>query len=284
MTGEAYRQSADIARDHGGPFNDYAINERAVPAGHRQAPRRRVRHRRAERTAGRSSMRPGSTWDEALELGGAARLSQRAGHRARAHRHHRVHDGLRHDGHRARHRARQVQEARRRRASSRSSTGTVPMAPRASSATTTRRIRGDRRPTSTSTRRSRERPASPDEHLTVFDCAFKPVNGERSIHYMGHVRMMGATAAVPLRRHQQDRQHARGRHGRGHRGRLPQGWKLGLKAIAIYRDGCKRASRSRPARRRTTRSRPPRQCGAGGSSSLGSPSHIGAACLPSGKR
>ena len=30
------------------------------------------------------------------------------------------------------------------------------------------------------------------EHLTVFDCAFKPVNGERSIHYMGHLRMMGA--------------------------------------------------------------------------------------------
>ena len=31
-----------------------------------------------------------------------------------------------------------------------------------------------------------------DEHLAVFDCAFKPVNGERSIHYMGHVRMMAA--------------------------------------------------------------------------------------------
>ena len=30
------------------------------------------------------------------------------------------------------------------------------------------------------------------EHLPVFDCAFKPANGERSIHYMGHVRMMGA--------------------------------------------------------------------------------------------
>src|SRR5918994_4452236 len=30
------------------------------------------------------------------------------------------------------------------------------------------------------------------EHLSVFDCAFKPANGTRSIHYMGHVRMMGA--------------------------------------------------------------------------------------------
>src|SRR5690606_6631762 len=31
-----------------------------------------------------------------------------------------------------------------------------------------------------------------DEHLPVFDCAFKPANGERSIHYMGHIKMMGA--------------------------------------------------------------------------------------------
>src|SRR6185369_9784110 len=35
-------------------------------------------------------------------------------------------------------------------------------------------------------------PGLKPEHLPVFDCAFKPVNGERSIHYMGHVRMMGA--------------------------------------------------------------------------------------------
>jgi ribonucleotide reductase alpha subunit len=31
------------------------------------------------------------------------------------------------------------------------------------------------------------------EHLPVFDCAFKARNGERSIHYMGHIKMMGAT-------------------------------------------------------------------------------------------
>ena len=35
-------------------------------------------------------------------------------------------------------------------------------------------------------------PGLKPEHLSVFDCAFKPVNGERSIHYMGHVRMMSA--------------------------------------------------------------------------------------------
>ena len=70
-------------------------------------------------------------------------------------------------------------------------------------------------------------PALQPEHLTVFDCAFKPVNGERSIHHMGHVRMMGAVQPFLSRRDQQDRQHARGRHGRGHRGRLPPGLEAG---------------------------------------------------------
>ena len=31
-----------------------------------------------------------------------------------------------------------------------------------------------------------------DEHLAVFDCAFPPANGKRSIHYMGHIKMMAA--------------------------------------------------------------------------------------------
>ena len=35
-------------------------------------------------------------------------------------------------------------------------------------------------------------PGLKPEHLAVFDCSFRPQNGVRSIHYMGHVRMMGA--------------------------------------------------------------------------------------------
>ena len=35
-------------------------------------------------------------------------------------------------------------------------------------------------------------PGLADEHLSVFDCAFRPVSGSRSIDWMGHVRMMGA--------------------------------------------------------------------------------------------
>jgi len=84
-------------------------------------------------------------------------------------------------------------------------------------------------------------PGLEDDDLAVFDCAFKPHNGTRSIAYMGHIRMMGAvqpflsgaisktvnmpTTATPL-----DIETA-----------YLEAWKLGLKAIAVYRDGCKRS-------------------------------------------
>ena len=80
-----------------------------------------------------------------------------------------------------------------------------------------------------------------EEHLAVFDCAFKPLNGDRSIHYLGHLRMMAAvqpflsgaiskTVNLPNEATVEDIQEA-----------YVQAWKLGLKAVAIYRDGCKRA-------------------------------------------
>ncbi len=80
-----------------------------------------------------------------------------------------------------------------------------------------------------------------DEHLTVFDCAFRPANGKRSIHWMGHVRMMGAvqpflsgaiskTVNLPEDATIDDITTA-----------YVEGWKLGLKALAVYRDGCKRS-------------------------------------------
>ena len=78
------------------------------------------------------------------------------------------------------------------------------------------------------------------EHLSVFDCAFKPQNGKRSIQYMGHVRMMSAcqpflsgaiskTVNMPEECTVEDISDA-----------YIESWKLGLKAIAIYRDGSKR--------------------------------------------
>ena len=79
------------------------------------------------------------------------------------------------------------------------------------------------------------------EHLPVFDCAFKPANGVRSIHYMGHVRMMGAiqpfisgaiskTVNMPEAATAEEIEQV-----------YLEGWKQGLKAIAIYRDNSKRS-------------------------------------------
>jgi len=79
-----------------------------------------------------------------------------------------------------------------------------------------------------------------DQHLTVFDCAFKPLNGARSIHYMGHLKMMGAvqpfisgaiskTVNLPSEVTVEEIEKA-----------YIEGWRLGLKAVAIYRDGSKR--------------------------------------------
>jgi ribonucleoside-diphosphate reductase alpha chain len=79
-----------------------------------------------------------------------------------------------------------------------------------------------------------------EEHLTVFDCSFRPQNGERSIHYLGHLRMMGAvqpfisgaiskTINMPEESTVKDVMDA-----------YIEAWRLGLKAVAIYRDGSKR--------------------------------------------
>jgi ribonucleoside-diphosphate reductase alpha chain len=83
-------------------------------------------------------------------------------------------------------------------------------------------------------------PGLKDSHLAVFDCAFKAAKGHRSIHYMGHIKMMGATQPfisgaisktvnVPKDATVEDIMQA-----------YVQSWKLGAKAISIYRDGSKR--------------------------------------------
>lgn len=77
------------------------------------------------------------------------------------------------------------------------------------------------------------------EHLEVFDCAFKPKNGERSIRWQAHVLMMAAvqpflsgaiskTVNMPAESTKEDIAAA-----------YIDGWRVGLKALAIYRDGSK---------------------------------------------
>ncbi|HTY83354.1 MAG TPA: vitamin B12-dependent ribonucleotide reductase, partial [Silvibacterium sp.] len=84
-------------------------------------------------------------------------------------------------------------------------------------------------------------PGIKPEHLPVFDCSFKPSKGTRSIHYMGHVKMMSATQPflsgaisktvnLPHDCTIEDIAEA-----------YVESWRQGLKAVAIYRDGSKGA-------------------------------------------
>jgi ribonucleoside-diphosphate reductase alpha chain len=84
-------------------------------------------------------------------------------------------------------------------------------------------------------------PGIKPEHLAVFDCSFKPSKGTRSIHYMGHIKMMAAaqpflsgaiskTVNLPHDCSVDDIAEA-----------YLESWRQGLKAVAIYRDGSKGA-------------------------------------------
>jgi ribonucleoside-diphosphate reductase alpha chain len=85
-------------------------------------------------------------------------------------------------------------------------------------------------------------PGLKDEHVSVFDCAFRPAKGERSLHYRAHIKMMAAaqpflsgaiskTVNLPNSATIEDIMQT-----------YIEAWKLGLKAVAIYRDGSKRSA------------------------------------------
>jgi ribonucleoside-diphosphate reductase alpha chain len=237
MTGEAYRQSAEIARDHGGPFTEYKLNERPflrVIGKHREAAYR------IEFADGAHDVidEARRTWDEALELG-------------------------------RRHGYRNAQ------VSVLAPTGTIAFMMDCDTTgiepdialvkykklvgegflkIVNQTVPGALRKLGYAPEQVEEivqyideretiegAPGLKPEHLPVFDCAFKPVNGERSIHYMGHVRMMSATQPflsgaisktvnMPEAATSSDIEQV-----------YMEGWRLGLKAIAIYRDGSKRS-------------------------------------------
>ena len=82
-------------------------------------------------------------------------------------------------------------------------------------------------------------PGIKPEHLSVFDCSFKPSKGTRSIHYMGHIKMMAAaqpflsgaiskTVNLPHEATVEEVAEA-----------YAESWRQGIKAVAIYRDGSK---------------------------------------------
>jgi ribonucleoside-diphosphate reductase alpha chain len=129
-------------------------------------------------------------------------------------------------------------------------------------------------------------PGLNDEHLAVFDCAFPPARGGRSIHWEGHVRMMAAaqpflsgaiskTVNMPRESTVDDIRKA-----------YLEGWKLGLKALAIYRDGSKESqpvSTSNEADKDAKTAETPAPAPATPSQTTGATSAAVAAPVPTGR-
>ncbi len=79
------------------------------------------------------------------------------------------------------------------------------------------------------------------EHLPVFDCAFKPARGRRAIHYMAHLKMMAATQPFLSGAISKTVNMPHDSTVEEIRDAYVQAWKMGLKCVAIYRDGSKRS-------------------------------------------
>ena len=238
MTGEGYRQSAVIARDHGGAFNDYERNESSflrVIAKHRDAS---YRIPTTDAVPQEMLSAAKTTWDEALVLGREhgyrnAQISVLAPTGTIAFMMDCDTTGIEPDIALVKYK-KLVGEGFLKIVNQ-----SVPGALRKLGYTPEQ---ADEIVEYVNERETIEgAPGLKPEHLSVFDCAFKPVNGERSIHYMGHIRMMAAvqpflsgaiskTVNMPEAATPEQIQEV-----------YLQGWKLGLKAIAIYRDGSKRS-------------------------------------------
>ena len=237
MTGEAYRQSATVARDHGGPFNDYARNEGPflrVMGKHRDAAYQIPDGEAPDDMVAAAR----SSWDEAVRMGEQhgyrnAQVSVLAPTGTIAFMMDCDTTGIEPDIALIKYK-KLVGEGFLKIVN-----GTVPAALKRLGYTP------DEVESIVAYIDERETiegaPALKAEHLDVFDCAFKPVNGERSIHHLGHLRMMSAaqpflsgaiskTVNMPEKATAEDIEDV-----------YMQGWKMGLKAIAIYRDGSKRS-------------------------------------------
>ncbi len=237
MTGEAYRQSAVIARDHGGPFVEYKVNEAPflrVIGKHRAAAYRIEERHAPEGLIGAAR----STWEEALALGTQhgyrnAQVTVLAPTGTIAFMMDCDTTGIEPDIALIKYK-KLVGEGFLKIVNN-----TVPVALRRLGYTP------DQAEEIVAYINERETiegaPHLKPEHLPVFDCAFKPVNGQRSIHYMGHVRMMAATQPFLSGAISKTVNMPEAATAEEIEQVYLEGWRLGLKAIAIYRDGSKRS-------------------------------------------
>jgi ribonucleoside-diphosphate reductase alpha chain len=236
MTGEAYAQSARVARDHGGPFEGYARNREPflrVMRKHRAALRGIDRaHVPADLFEGAQS-----AWDEAVELGEAhgyrnAQATVLAPTGTIGFMMDCDTTGVEPD----------IALVKYKKLVGgglmKIVNGTVPMALEKLGYTPPQIAEIIEYIDAHETIEGA--PHLRDADLPVFDCAFKALEGTRSIHYMGHIKMMGATQPfisgaisktvnVPKDATIEEIQEA-----------YVQSWRLGAKAVSIYRDGSKR--------------------------------------------
>ena len=94
-------------------------------------------------------------------------------------------------------------------------------------------------------------------HLPVFDCAFKPRNGKRCINYLAHLQMMASvqpfiSGAISKTINMPEESTAENISAA-----YIEGWKLGLKAVAIYRDGSKKLQPVSTKKHKDTRAKAP---------------------------
>ena len=236
MTGEAYAQSARIARDHGGPFAGFDGNREPflrVMNKHRDA----LRGVNPERVPGALFAAASRAWDDAVELGGAhgyrnAQATVLAPTGTIGFMMDCDTTGVEPDIALVKYK-KLVDGGLMKIVNT-----TVPMA--------LRNLGYDEPQVDAIVAHIDEHETiegAPDlepEHLPVFDCAFKPARGSRSIHHMGHIRMIGAvqpfisgaiskTINVPPDATVEEIEQA-----------YLDAWRLGTKAVSIYRDGSKR--------------------------------------------
>ena len=211
MTGEAYAQSARIA-ERMGPFGGYMRNREPMLDVIRM-------HRDSLRPIKEENVQPSllraaqESWDTRSGARRKVRLQEFAGLRARSHRHHRLHDGLRHHRHRARPRAGEAEAAGRRRRDQdrqqhRPAGADEPrlLARRCGQDRRLHRRRGHHR-----RRAEFQGRASAGFRLLAHSRRWRPLD-----RLARPSEDDGRRAAVPFRRHQQDHQHAGGIDGRRH--------------------------------------------------------------------